>query len=474
MATTPHPHDSRTRSDDHAHVPWGATWAVPASAGGGPKGPPGGWLRGNIGEFAADRLGAYTRWARTYGDVVPLRFGPLRGVLVTGPAQTRQVIVTDSHAFIRPLVLRQMHMTFGDSMFVADGPRWLRHRRIAQQAFHRPRIASYGARMVAETERTLDRWGAGEVRELRTEMARLTLAIVARTLFGADIDRDVPVLEDALTTVQTEFNAHLNSTVPLPDRTPTPGNLRLRRAVRQLDAVIARLLDDTRRAGPQADHLMALLLHARGDDGDRLSPRELRDEAVAFLLAGHETTALLLTWTFGLLSRHVDVRDQLEAELRDVLGGSAPTPDDVNRLEVTGRILKEALRLYPPAYAFARQANRDVDIGGLPVRRGTTVILSPWVMHRDPRLFQQPDAFHPDRWLGDLEQYLPQSAYIPFGGGPHQCIGAHFAMLEAALALATIAQRYRLDLEPGAALVPEPLITLRPRDPLWVTLRQPG
>ncbi len=461
-------HSTRSRADGRDRL--GATWAPAVAVGTTPAGPRGHWLLGNLPEFSADRLAAYTRWARTYGDVVPVRFGPLPGMLVTGPEQTRQVIVTDSHAFIRPLVLRQMHMTFGEAMFVADGPQWLRRRRIAQQAFHRPRIAGYRQRMVAETERMLHRWRPGDRRDLREEMAHLTLAIVARTLFDADIDGDLAVLDDVLPTVQDEFNAHLNSAIPLSDRVPTPGNLRLRRAVRRLDEVIARLLDETARAGPDADHLMALLLHARTDDGDRLSPRELRDEAVAFLLAGHETTALLLTWTFALLSRHRDVRERVEREARDVLGGRAAVADDVGRLQVTGNVLKETLRLYPPVYAFARQATRDVEIGGVRVRRGTTVVLAPWVMHRDPRLFERPDVFSPERWNGDLERRLPQSAYIPFGGGPHQCIGAHFAMLEATLVLATIVQRYRLNLDPGIELVPEPLITLRPRGQLWVSL----
>lgn len=435
-----------------------------------PKGPPGHPLIGNLREFSADRLAAYTRWSRQYGDIVPLRFGPLPGMLVTGPAGTRQVVVTKNHAFIRPLVLRQMQMTFGDGMFVASGPDWLRHRRIAQPAFHRPRIATYGQRMVDVADQVLRGWTPGDRRDLNSEMSHLTLMIAARTLFDADIERDLPALDGALDTVQRRFNAHLNSVVPLPDRVPTLGNLRLRRAVRRLDAVIARLLDETRRAGDDADHLMALLMRARGDDGERLSPLELRDEAVTFLLAGYETTALLLTWTFALLSRHRDVREQLEAELDDVLDGRPPTADDVQRLPVTGRVLNESLRLYPPAYAFAREAIEDVEIDGVLVRKRTTVVVSPWVMHRDLRWFERPEAFDPDRWIGGLEQRLPRSVFLPFGGGPHQCIGAHFAMLEATLLLATIAQRFRLDLDDDATLVPEPLVTLRPRDALHVTL----
>lgn len=392
-------------------------------------------------------------------------------MLVTGPDGIRDVVVTHSNAFVRPLVLRQMGMTLGDGMIVASGPEWLRQRRIAQHAFHRPHIATYGQQMVAETDRIVRRWRPGDRFDLRVEMAHLTMAIVGRTLFAADVERDLPVIDDALTTVQREFNAHMNSALPLPDRVPTPANLRLRRAIRGLDAVIARLLHDTDRAGPDADHLMALLMHAESDDGDRLTRKNLRDQAVTFLLAGHETTALLLAWTFALLSRHPAVRDRLEAELAQVLDGRAPAAADVGDLAVTTRVLKEAMRLYPPAYAFARHATRPVTIGGVPVRRGTTVVVSQWVTHRDPRWFDGPDVFDPDRWDGDLERRLPKFAYYPFGGGPHRCIGEHFAMLEATLALAMIAQRYRLDLEPGVDLTPEPLISLRPRDPLWVVAR---
>lgn len=436
-----------------------------------PSGPRGRLIRGNLRDFAADRLGAYTRWARDHGDVVPLRFGPLPGLLVTGPDAIRDVVVTHGHAFVRPLVLRQMQLTFGDGMLVASGPQWLRHRRIAQQAFHRPRIAAYGERMVGETERLLDSWRPGDRIDLRAAMAQLTLNIVARTLFDADVERDLPVLDDALTTAQHEFNAHMNSPLPLPDRVPTPGNLRLRRATRSLDNVIARLLDETRDADPDADHLMALLTRARSDDGDRLSRRELRDEAVTFLFAGHETTALLLSWTFALLSRHPSVRDRIEAELDRVLKGRKPTARDVGDLPATGRVLTEALRLYPPAYAFARHATRPVEIGGVPARKGTTVVVAQWVTHRDPRWFDRPDNFEPDRWADDLAARLPKFAYFPFGGGPHRCIGEHFAMLEATLALATIARRYRLDLEPSVKLIPEPLISLRSRDPLWARVR---
>ena len=442
-------------------------------SGGGatPAGPRGRLVRGNLPEFAADRLGAYTRWARDHGDVVPLRFGPLPGLLVTGPDAIRDVVVTHNHAFVRPLVLRQMQLTFGEGMLVASGAQWLRHRRIGQPAFHRPRIAAYGERMVGETERLLRSWSPGDRIDLRGAMAQLTLNIVARTLFDADVERDLPVLDDALTTAQREFNAHMNSPLPLPDRVPTPGNLRLRRATRRLDNVIARLLDETRHADPDADHLMALLTRARSDDGDRLTAQELRDEAVTFLFAGHETTALLLSWTFALLSRHPTVRDQVEAELDQVLGGRTPTAYDIGNLPVTGRVLTEALRLYPPAYAFARHATRPVEIGGVPTRKGTTVVVAQWVTHRDARWFDRPDDFRPDRWTGDLAARLPKFAYFPFGGGPHRCIGEHFAILEATLALATIARRYRLDLEPGVELVPEPLISLRPRDPLWARMR---
>jgi cytochrome P450 len=302
-------------------------------------------------------------------------------------------------------------------------------------------------------------------------MSDLTLAVVARALFDADVEGEAAVVGQAMRVVMERFTARMDSALPLPERLPTPGNLRLRHAVRQLDEVIYRVIDQARHhSADQGTHLVGLLLAAQDEDGGRMSNREVRDEAMAFFLAGHETTALALTWTFHLLAKHPDIRARLEEELQAVLGGRPPMVEDVPHLMFTGRVLRETLRLYPPAYAFARDSIADAHIDGWRIPRHSTVIMSQWVVHRDPRWFDRPEVFDPDRWAGDLVKQLPRFAYFPFGGGPHKCIGAGFASLEATLVLATIAQRFWLDTLSGQHIELRPQITLPPRSGVQMNL----
>jgi cytochrome P450 len=429
-----------------------------------PTSPPARLLSGHARDLAADRLGAMTRWAREYGDFVPLRFGPMRGVLLSHPDLIEQVLVTQHHNFIRPLILRTSRVTFGDSMFVTSGERHLRQRRLAQPAFHRRHIAAYGEQMVDLTERALNGWAHLERRDIHDDMMRLTLAVVGKTLLDADVEGDARVVGEAMTVVMETFMARLDRSLPLPDTWPTPTNRRARKAVRRLDAVINSVIEHARATGDDG-HLLGLLLGAE-EAGDRLVDREVRDEVMAFFLAGHETTALWLTWTLYLLARHPDVTERLEGELEDVLDGRPPTTEDLPQLAYTSQVLKESLRLYPPAYAFARQAVADTDVGGHRITRKATVIVSPWVVHRDRRFWDRADAFDPDRWEPDPLKALPKFAYFPFGGGPHRCIGAGFATVEATLVLARIAQRFRLETVPGLVLEPLPQISLRPRSGL--------
>jgi cytochrome P450 len=296
------------------------------------------------------------------------------------------------------------------------------------------------------------------------------LADMLAYLGGLDNAYRMVDLGDAMTVVMETFMARLDGAVPLPDTWPTPTNWRARKAVRRLEAIINEVIDSSRRSNSRA-HLLGLLLQVE-DDGDRLADREVRDEVMAFFLAGHETTALWLTGTFSLLASHPEVADRVEAELDHVLGDRPPTTDDVPRLGYTGQVLKESLRLYPPAYAFAREAVADTDAGGSRIPAKSTVILSPWVVHRDPRFWDRPETFDPDRWAPDPLKDLPRFAYFPFGGGPHLCIGAGFATVEATLLLAAIARRFRLELDPRAVVEPLPQITLRPRHGLPMTVRE--
>jgi cytochrome P450 len=435
-----------------------------------PPGPKGHFLSGNLPEFRRDLLGFLERCAGDHGDFVSFRLGPRRFVLVNDPAAIEDVLVTRHRDFGRNFAARQMRALLGRSLVNTDGDYWLRQRRLMQPAFHKNRIAGYGATMVASAERLLASWRAGETRDIQLDMMRLTLEIAARTLFDADVAGDAREVGSALEEMMKGFDDWLNSTIPLPAWVPTPRNLRLRRAVRRLHDLIDRLIRQRRASGEDRGDLLSTLIHARDEDGGRMTDRQLRDEALTMLLAGHETTALALSWTWFLLSRHPEAAAKLAAEWQAVLGGRSPTVADLPQLRYTEMALQESLRLYPPAYVSGREALRDGVLGGYRVPAGTSVMISQWLLHRDPRYFDRPGQFDPERWADGLAQRLPKFAYFPFGGGPRVCIGRSFALMEATLVLATIGQQFRLDLEPGHEVTPWPSFTLRPRQGVKVVL----
>ncbi len=426
-------------------------------------GPPGNFLFGNLIDFGRDVLGFFTTAARDYGDVVSLRLGRAPGCLLNHPEYFEYVLLTNNRNFIKHTFFWQ-HVTeiFGKGLVTNEGAPWLRQRRLAQPAFHRDRIAGYGATMVDYTERMLDSWKPGQTRDLHHDMMELTMQIVTRTLFGVDIEgetaREVSAaFDDALKVVDTRFRRP----VKIPEFIPFPGNIRYRRAVRKLDALVYRFIED-RRAAP-GDDLLSMLMAARDEDGSSMNDRQLRDEAVTIFLAGHETTALVLCWTLYLLSQNPMAEERLVAELQTVLGGRPPELADLPNLTWTSHVVEESLRLYPPAYAFGREALADCEIGGFAIDKGTTIFISPWVIHRDPRFFADPAEFRPDRWENDFAKSLPRFAYLPFGGGPRICIGNSFAMMEATLLLASISRKFGLKLARGQRIEPHPSITLRPR-----------
>ncbi|HWP28608.1 MAG TPA: cytochrome P450, partial [Chloroflexota bacterium] len=336
---------------------------------------------------------------------------------------------------------------------------------LIQPAFHRQQLAAYSEIMVACTEQLLATWRDGEVRDIHQEMMRLTLQIVARALFGADVADEAAVVDEALRVALERFGTRLSSLAfLLPDTLPTPDNWGFLRAARRLDAIVYRIIAARRASGADRGDLLSILLRARDEaDGGGMTDRQLHDEVMTLLLAGHETTAIALSWTWYLLSQHPAVEARLLAELQAVLGGRAPTAEDLPRLPYTEWVLWEALRLYPPAWALAREAVQDCEIGGYPVPAGTIVVMSQWLLHRDPRYFDAPERFLPERWADGLAKRLPRYAYFPFGGGPRLCIGAGFASLEAALVLATVLPRFRLTLVPGHPIALWPSVTLRPR-----------
>jgi cytochrome P450 len=317
--------------------------------------------------------------------------------------------------------------------------------------------------MVVATQRVLGEWRAGEKRDIHQEMMRITLAIAAKTLFNAEVGADAEAVADAMEVMQRNFVERFNSVWPLPIWIPTPSNLRAKRACRALDDVIFRIIRQRRQDNVDHGDLLSVLLQARDEgDGTGMSDQQLRDEALTLFLAGHETTALVLSWTWYLLAQHPEAEQKLWAEVDSVLAGRPATADDWPRLKFTERIALESMRLYSPAYVIGREATADCAIGGYHVPKGTTILMSPWVVQRDARFFDEPNAFRPERWGEERIKSLPKFAYFPFGGGPRVCIGQQFAMMELVLILATLAQKVRFRMEPGKVVTPVPSFTLRP------------
>lgn len=424
---------------------------------------------GNLLEFGRDPLTFLTNCAREHGDIVGLRLGTWPTWLLNNPDLAEDVFITHNRSFVKHRFFwRHVDALFGRGLLTAEGDFWLRQRRLAQPAFHRDRITAYTEAMVALADQTARGWQPGDTRDIHHEMMELTLRIVVRTLFGLDAPRDVARIGAAFDVAVKEIAARFRRPFKIPDAVPTPGNLRYGRSVRMLDRFIGDLIAERRRQ-PAAD-LLSMLLTAQDEDGASMTDRQVRDEAVTLFVAGHETTAILLSWAWMLLSQHPAVEATLAQELAAVLGGRLPSAADLPALRFTHAVLEEVLRLYPPAWIIGRESTVSCEIGGRRMPAGTTVFVSPWVMHRDARFFDAPAEFRPQRWLDDRRSRLPRFAYLPFGGGPRLCIGNSFAIAEATLILATLAQRFRPTLADAKPILPFPSITLRPGAPMWMTL----
>lgn len=359
-------------------------------------------------------------------------------------------------------VLRQF---LGNGLLTSSGDFWRRQRRIAQPAFHRKRIAGFADIMVSDTLDMLRRWddvaALGNSVDLAHEMMSLTLRIVGKTMLSTDVHDSADAVGNAVTVLNEWADAAIDSLLPI--GFPTPATLRARDASRRLDRVIGDIVA-RRRAGEQAEDLLAMLMEAKdAETGESMTDKQLRDEVMTMFLAGHETTANALAWTFYLLSTHPDIERRVRAELDAALGGTPPSLADLPRLPYLLQVIKEAMRLYPPAWMIDRNAVADDEIGGYRIRRGTLVLISPYVTHRHPGMWPNPEGFDPERFTPEAEESRPRYAYFPFGGGPRQCIGNSFAMMEAQLIVATVLQRFKPWLVPGHPVAPQTLITLRPR-----------
>jgi cytochrome P450 len=443
--------------------PGTATIQVNPAASGRPPGPPARGLSGNLREFSADRLGALARWVREYGDLVSARFGPKRILFASHPDLVEDVLVHQNRKFIKHYRLRQAKLTLGEGLLTSEGEFWRAQRKLAQPAFHRERIAAFGELMVDFTERSIGPWVEGQARDLQADMMKLTLEIVAKALFGAELGGESAEVGAAMETLMHSFIASTAMPIIVPRWLPTPSNLRVAAAVRRLDRVLFGIIARRRKIGEDGGDLLSMLLHAQDEEsGRRMTDRQLRDECMTLFLAGHETTANTLSWAWFLLAQNPEAEARLHEELDRVLAGRLPTLADLRRLPYTENVVTEALRLYPPGWMLGREAIEPLELGGYRVAKGTTIFMTAYVIHRDPRWYDEPDAFRPERWTDGLMQRIPRYAYFPFGGGPRICIGNNFALMEAALVLAAIGRQYRLRLAPDAVVEPLPSMTLRP------------
>jgi cytochrome P450 len=435
--------------------------------------PPGPRSRGIVGNFpmgSANPLGLLTQWARQFGDIFHYRVLSRHVYFLNHPDLVKDVLVTHHQNFIKGEAVRFNRRVFGNGLVANEGGPWAQQRRLIQPAFHRDSIESYASTMVASTERMLATWNDGDARDIHQDMMRLALEIVAMALFSVEIACDRDRVSLALNTLMELTSGPRMLLPPVLRLFPTPGNLRYLRAVRQLDDIVYALIRQRQATEQVSNDLLTTLLQARYEDGESMPNQQLRDEVMTLLLTGHETTAVSLSWTWYLLARHPEVEQKLWSELRRVLNGRSPRMQDLSDLPYTERVIKEAMRLYPPVWALVRNPVKDCEIGGYRIPAGSTLLMSQWVMHRDPRYYDDPDCFNPDRWLDVRSKEAPKFAYFPFGGGPRTCIGASFATTEAALVLATIAQRYQIRVAPECLGETTPTITLRPRHGIQATV----
>lgn len=440
-----------------------------------PPGPRGPLPLRAIRAFRRDLLGFLVDMPLTYGDVARLRFGLQDLYLVSHPDYIQEVLVTQHHSLPKTWILRIARDALGNGMLTSNGEYHRRQRKLIKPVLHKHRIPAYAETMVRLADRTAGAWQDGATIDMAQEMMRLTLSVVAQTLFSCDFDETASEIGHSIAEMAEIYE---RAKSPFPDqlnRLPfLPGNRRFKRALERLDAALHHLIDGRRRSDETPDDAISLLLAARNDDGSPLSDRQVRDEVLAIFLAGQETTSDVLAWTWYLLSQHPEAEAGFHRELDEVLAGRLPEARDLEALPYTRKMLAETLRLYPPAYVIPRRAIEPCSVGPYTVRPGAILLTNIYSVQRDRRFYADPERFEPKRWTPEMKQGLPRFAFCPFGGGPHACLGDHFAWADAMLLMAILGQRWEARLVPGASVVPHPLVNLRPRCgmPMKLSLRR--
>jgi len=428
-------------------------------------------LSGSLFEAWEDPIALFTKATREHGDLVCFRFAYLEYFLLADAVAAHRVLVENAKGYVKSPNYQGLKVMLGQGLLTSEGDYWKRQRKLAQPAFHRDRLAGFAAQMTRATDDMLGRWDS-ELRgafDLHAEMMRLTFRIVGLTLLSTDLEAESDEFGASLNVALRWANEYVESLVRLPPWVPTPKNLAFRKAQRTIEGVVGRVLGERRASGQDGDDLLGMLMSVRDETtGEGMTDRQLMDELLTLTLAGHETTANALTFTFYLLSRHPEVRRKLDAEIATVLEGRTPTLADLPRMPYTKAVIEEAMRLFPPAWVVERLSLDADTVGGYHLPKNAIVGVSPFVMHRNPRYWKNPEGFDPERFL-IKDESRPKLAYMPFGAGPRTCIGNAFSMMEMQLIVPMIAQRSALDLVPGFKLELDPSVTLRPKHGVTVT-----
>jgi cytochrome P450 len=429
-------------------------------------GPRGRLFSGMLPELQRDPISFMEQTFQAYGDVSRYRLGPITSHLIAHPDGIKHVLQEHVRNYTKDhLSYSLVRQIAGNGLLTSQGSYWLRQRRLVQPAFHRQRIAAFGSIMVHATNDMCQEWQnlavSGQPVDIVEEMGRLTLRIVGEALFGTSVGTQARQVGDSFNIMSTQVVQRFRSLNLLPPVLPSKADRTFRAARAALDAVVYGIIRERRARPEETDDLIWLLMQIRDEDtGEQMDDKQLRDEVLTMLVAGHETTATTLSWAFALLAQHPNVEAKLHSELASVLAGRLPTMADLPQLSYTRMITDEAMRLYPPVYLFSRKVMQEDEIGGYRIPAGTSIDISPYITHRHPDFWDRPHAFEPERFASELRH---RYAYLPFSSGPRQCIGNNFALMEMTLILATLAQRYRLHLLPNHSLATEQLITLRPK-----------
>ncbi|WP_100374272.1 cytochrome P450 [Bacillus sp. FJAT-45037] len=437
-------------------------------------GPKGHWLTGSLRDFKANPLQFLTTQAEEFGPISKFRFGPQHVYFINDPDLIKEILVTKQKSFTKSRDIQMLKTVVGEGLLTSEKDVHMKQRRLIQPAFKKNHIIQYAQDMIDTTSRYVEDWQDGTERNITNDMMSIALGIITKTMFNMEIRTGADLIEEPMDTVMRLGVKRMRSIFPLPLWAPTETNKKLKQAVAELDHILFSIINERRLESGDHTDLLGILMSARDEeDGSGMSDTQLRDELMTIFLAGHETTANLLSWTFYLLSEHPEVDQKLYEEISEVTNGGPITPEHFMQLPYAQHVISESMRLYPPAYVIGRQVEQDVEIGPYLLRKGSMVLMSQYVMHRNPTFYKDPDAFVPERFENNFLKKMPAYAYFPFGGGPRVCIGNHFAMMEATLALACIVEKYRLTIAPDHHTVkPQPLVTLRPKKGLSMNVHQ--